>query len=136
MAANDPAVIMASSSSGTATDTTSSAMNGVSSAGSADSSAAPSEGFVSVNPLGAPGMESGTDFELAIPVTAFRHSNANAQITLKVELSDGNALPAWMSFDPVRNILSGSAPAGISAVSMVVTAPDQRVPGYTDPEIS
>jgi len=106
-------------------------MNGVSSAGSADSSAAPSEGFVSVNPLGAPGMESGTDFELAIPVTAFRHSNANAQITLKVELSD-----AWMSFDPVRNILSGSAPAGISAVSMVVTAPDQRVPGYTDPEIS
>jgi hypothetical protein len=125
-AANDPAVVMTSSSSGTAADTSSSATNGVSSSGSADSSVATSEGFVSVDPLGAPAIEGGTDFEVAIPVTAFRHADANAQITLKVELSDGNALPAWMSFDPARNILSGSAPAGVSAVSVVVTATDQR----------
>jgi hypothetical protein len=71
-------------------------------------------------------MEGGTAFEVEIPVTAFRHTDADAQITLKVELPDGNALPAWMTFDPTRNILSGSAPAGVSAVSVVVTATDQR----------
>ncbi|NBU84693.1 MAG: hypothetical protein EBS21_08915, partial [Sphingomonadaceae bacterium] len=126
IAATDPAVIMTSSSSGTAADTTSSGTNGVTSSGSAVSSAAPSEGFVSVDPLGAPSLENGRDFAVEIPVTAFHHTNANAQITLKAELADGSGLPAWMSFDPVHNILSGSAPAGVSAVSVVVIATDQR----------
>jgi hypothetical protein len=71
-------------------------------------------------------MEGGTAFEVEIPVTAFRHTDANAQITLKVELADGSALPVWMVFDPVRSVLSGFAPSDISAVSVVVTATDQR----------
>ena len=108
----------------TGAGTTSSGTNGASSA--TDNSVGPAQGFVSVDPLAAPAIEGGTAFEVEIPVTAFRHTDANAQITLKVELADGSSLPSWMSFDPVRNVLSGSAPSDVSAVSVVVTASDQR----------
>jgi hypothetical protein len=143
IAANEPAVITPAATNDTAASssdagvgtkstganetgagTTSSGTNGASSA--TDNSVGPAQGFVSVDPLAAPAIEGGTAFEVEIPVTAFRHTDANAQITLKVELADGSSLPSWMRFDPVRNVLSGSAPSDVSAVSVVVTASDQR----------
>ena len=63
---------------------------------------------------------------MQIPVTAFRHTNENAQIALKVELPEGSSLPAWISFDPLRDTLSGTAPEGVSDFAVVVTATDER----------
>jgi hypothetical protein len=73
-----------------------------------------------------PAIETGATFEVQIPLTAFRHTNQNAQIGLRVELPEGASLPAWISFDPVRGVLSGTAPGGVSDFTVVVIANDER----------
>ncbi|OYW15113.1 MAG: hypothetical protein B7Z50_02315 [Sphingomonadales bacterium 12-62-5] len=63
---------------------------------------------------------------MEVPVTAFRHTDENAKIALRAELADGGSLPDWISFDPVSNKLSGTAPTGVSVLAVVVIATDER----------
>jgi uncharacterized membrane protein len=111
---------------GASADTASSGTSDASSGGASTGSIAQSAGFISVDPLDPPAIERGATFEVQIPVTAFRHTNENAQIALKVELPEGGSLPAWISFDPLRDTLSGTAPEGVSDFAVVVTATDER----------
>jgi hypothetical protein len=67
-------------------------------------------------------------FKLTVPQTAFRHMRSDARITLSAALPDGSALPAWVAFDATRNILSGTAPDGVTQLDVEVTAVDEE--GY------
>jgi hypothetical protein len=60
--------------------------------------------------------------------TAYRHARSEAQITFRATLPYGSALPAWATFDAARNILSGTAPDGVTQLDIEVTAVDEE--GY------
>ena len=85
-------------------------------------------GFISVDTVNAPVLNAGAVFKLTVPQTAFRHVRSDAQITLSAALPDGSALPAWVTFDATRNILSGTAPDGVTQLDVEVTAVDEE--GY------
>jgi len=85
-------------------------------------------GFISVDPINPPDLNAGTAFKLTVPQAAFRHVRSDARITLSAASPDGSALPAWATFDATRNILSGTAPAGVAQLDVEVTAVDEE--GY------
>jgi hypothetical protein len=85
-------------------------------------------GFISVDTINAPVLDAGAVFKLTVPQTAFRHMRSDARITLSAALPDGSALPAWVAFDATRNILSGTAPDGVTQLDVEVTAVDEE--GY------
>jgi hypothetical protein len=84
-----------------------------------------SGGFTAARPLELAQSVSAS-FIYPIPESTFSHSNPNAVIALEARLSDGSALPAWMSFDPVRKIITGTPPQGISnEYEVTIIARDQ-----------
>ncbi|OAN52950.1 hypothetical protein A6A05_10345 [Magnetospirillum moscoviense] len=61
----------------------------------------------------------------SIPIDAFGHTSAEANITLAAKLTDGRPLPAWLSFDSAKGVFVGEAPEGFNgALSVVVVARD------------
>ncbi|MCG8359480.1 MAG: putative Ig domain-containing protein, partial [Kiloniellales bacterium] len=74
----------------------------------------------------------GFAFNMAIPLGAFTDKDAVDSLSYSVALSDGSALPSWLSFD--GTILSGTpAPGDIATLTVRVTATDTaRESVYTD----
>ena len=67
-----------------------------------------------------------TAFIYPIPENTFSHSNVKAVITLEARLADGSELPAWMSFDPSRRVITGTPPKGVAGEFQIrITARDQ-----------
>ena len=65
-------------------------------------------------------------FTYPIPQNTFSHSDSKATFQLTAQMADGQPLPAWMSFDPVKNVISGVPPTGVKGeFNVVVTARDQ-----------
>jgi hypothetical protein len=65
-------------------------------------------------------------FVYSIPESTFSHRDIKAVIALEARLSDGAPLPAWMSFDPVRKVLTGTVPKGVKGEYKIrVIATDQ-----------
>jgi hypothetical protein len=120
----NPVVAVASAS--PQTSGSSSAADTVSASGASTSLDTSRQGFISVDPINAPTLNAGTTFALTVPQTAFRHVRNDAQISLSANLPDGTALPNWAVFDTTRNVLSGSAPEGISQLDVEVTAVDEQ----------
>jgi len=52
----------------------------------------------------------GSVSSFAVPADAFAHSQADAQVSLKAEKSDGSALPTWLEFDAAAGVFRCSAP--------------------------
>jgi hypothetical protein len=111
---------------GASADTAPGGTSQASAGGTSTGSVGQSAGFTSADLLDPPAIESGAKFEVEVPVTAFRHTDENAKIALRAELADGGSLPDWISFDPVSNKLSGTAPTGVSVLAVVVIATDER----------
>jgi hypothetical protein len=120
----NPVVAVASAS--PQTSGSSSAADTVSASGASTSLDTSRQGFISVDPINAPTLNAGTTFALTVPQTAFRHVRNDAQISLSANLPDGTPLPNWAVFDTTRNVLSGSAPEGISQLDVEVTAVDEQ----------
>jgi autotransporter-associated beta strand protein len=67
----------------------------------------------------------GVAFSFTIPTDAFAHSEATALIQLSAKLSNGQALPAWLKFDPASGTFTGQPPAELGEpLSISVTARD------------
>jgi filamentous hemagglutinin family protein len=65
-------------------------------------------------------------FVYSIPESTFSHRDIKAVIALEARLSDGSPLPTWMSFDPVRKVLTGTVPKGVKGEYKIrVIAKDQ-----------
>ena len=58
----------------------------------------------------------------SVPVAALEAAGSSAQAALRATLPGGGALPGWLSFEPGRRVFSGTAPAGVTGVDVVVTA--------------
>ena len=71
-------------------------------------------------------MVEATAFIYPIPQDTFSHSDAKATILLTVRMADGLPLPAWMSYDPVKKVIIGIPPQGMTGeYEIVVIANDQ-----------
>ena len=56
---------------------------------------------------------------------AFGHTNADASVQLVAKLTDGRALPPWMSFDSAKGTFVGEAPPDFKgSLAVVVSARD------------
>ncbi|WP_227657486.1 DUF4347 domain-containing protein [Candidatus Magnetaquicoccus inordinatus] len=64
---------------------------------------------------------------MSIPVDAFSHSDANAQVSLAASQADGGSLPNWLSFDSASGRFEGTPPPGTKAdISVKVVANDNQ----------
>ena len=81
--------------------------------------------FVEAKPMAVTMVEA-TAFIYPIPQDTFSHSDAKATILLTVRMADGLPLPAWMSYDPVKKVIIGIPPQGMTGeYEIVVIANDQ-----------
>ena len=66
-----------------------------------------------------------THFSFSVPQDAFRDVDAGDVLTLSATLTDGSALPSWLSFDAATRTFSGTPANGdVGAVSLRLTATD------------
>jgi hypothetical protein len=49
---------------------------------------------------------------LRVPADAFAHTDPTAFVHLEARLADGSPLPAWLRFDGLRGLFSGTPPEG------------------------
>src|SRR5690606_32953609 len=61
-------------------------------------------------------LTSATEANFALPAGLFRHSTANATLTVEARLSNGRPLPSWLRFDASTGRFSGKPPAGAEGV--------------------
>jgi glucose/arabinose dehydrogenase len=73
----------------------------------------------------------GTEFSFAVPAGAFTDANGDA-LTYSAKLSDGSALPGWLTLDPATGLFSGMIPAEAENLSIAVTASDGRGGAVSD----
>ena len=110
---------------GTSTGRIETGANSSSTAASAPGGKTVSGGFTDAKPLTV-AQSVATAFIYQIPESTFSHSNPKAVVALDVRLADGSPLPAWMSFDPARKIISGTPPIGSSSeYNISISAKDQ-----------
>ncbi|HIJ97414.1 MAG TPA: hypothetical protein HPP94_17110, partial [Desulfuromonadales bacterium] len=65
-------------------------------------------------------------FIYPIPENTFSHSNPKAVFVLEAVMIDGSPLPTWMSFDPVRKVISGTPPSSANnEYEVLIIARDQ-----------
>lgn len=57
-------------------------------------------------------VQPGERSSISIPLDAFVHTDPNAQVTLSARLANGQALPAWIRFDPQAGTFSVTPPPG------------------------
>ncbi|MEN8107728.1 MAG: putative Ig domain-containing protein [Pseudomonadota bacterium] len=70
-------------------------------------------------------VASGQMFDYAIPASAFSDPDINDQLTYAVMLTDGQPLPAWMTYDAATGTLSGTPEdADTGLLELEVTASD------------
>ncbi len=67
------------------------------------------KGFMAVNPIEVP-VPAEKFFMYSLPEDMFSHHNPDAVISLEVGSVNGSSIPLWMSFDPVKKIISGTPP--------------------------
>jgi len=69
--------------------------------------------------------QAGQAWQYAIPSDAFIDIDVDDELTYSATLSDGGALPDWLSFDATTGTFTGTPPAGEAAnLSLKVTATD------------
>jgi hypothetical protein len=73
-----------------------------------------SVGFLAVEPL--PALEWGSASNFILPTGTFRHSDANASITVVAMCADGSPLPATLKYDPATRSIQGTVDADLEIV--------------------
>ena len=75
--------------------------------------------------LVAPAAQAGSAFAYTVPAQAFTDPDAGDSLLFSALLSDGSALPSWLSFNPATRLFSGTPGAGnVGSLSVRVTASD------------
>jgi serine/threonine protein kinase len=62
------------------------------------------------------------ELQYVVPVAMLEAAGSGATANLRAALADGGALPGWLTFDPGRRVFTGTAPAGVTAIEVAVTA--------------
>ncbi len=63
----------------------------------------------------------------SLPTSTFRHSDANARVSLEATLADGSPLPDWLTFDPDSGRFTGKPPKGSGGtMDLKVMARDEQ----------
>ena len=76
--------------------------------------------------------EVGTAFSYAFAAGSFADLDAGQSLSYGATLSDGSALPAWLSFNPATRTFSGTPAVGdIATITIRVTATDDATPGLS-----
>ena len=65
----------------------------------------------------------GKAISLALPANTFTDPQGET-LTYTATLSNGQALPAWLAFNPLTETFTGTAPASVQSLSLKVTATD------------
>jgi serine/threonine-protein kinase PknG len=60
-----------------------------------------------------------------VPVAMIEAAGVAATASLRATLADGAALPGWLAFSPGLRAFTGTAPPGVTAVAVRVTATDE-----------
>lgn len=68
-------------------------------------------------------LEASAEFTISIPANTFGDPNGD-QLTLSASKADGSGLPTWLTFDPINEEFTGSAPSSAENVDIRVTAAD------------
>jgi hypothetical protein len=68
----------------------------------------------------------GCEFVFELPHGSFVHTDPDNVVNLIATKADGQPLPAWLSFDDISGIFSGTPPAGSVALDVLVVARDQE----------
>ena len=67
-----------------------------------------------------------SSFVYRLPNETFTHGDPGAIIEILARMEDGSPLPSWMSFDSVRQVVSGTPPTGIlGEFRIMLVATDQ-----------
>nr|WP_254448307.1 tandem-95 repeat protein [Marinobacterium sp. xm-a-152] len=78
-----------------------------------------------VNAISDQSVAEDSDFSFVLPAVTFADVDAGDVLTLSATLSDGSALPGWLSFDDQANTFSGTPlNADVGTLSVKVTATD------------
>lgn len=82
--------------------------------------------FVNVQP-GAQSMEANQTAVVQLPSGVFANSDTSAKTSVEAELSDGQPLPTWLSFNKANGQFTGTPPAGTSGTLEIrLLATDNR----------
>ena len=68
-------------------------------------------------------IDSSQSFNYTIPDSTFIDDDGNSTLTYSATLSNGNPLPAWLSFDPITKTFTGT-PTASGNINVKVTAKD------------
>ncbi len=85
--------------------------------------AAPNRAPILATALADQAAAQGATFSYTVPSSAFTDPDSGDTLTYSATLSDGNALPSWLSFNAATRAFSGT-PTGTGTVSVKVTAKD------------
>ena len=77
-------------------------------------------------PIGAQTFQLGSEFVFELPRGSFIHTDPDNIVNLIATRPDGQPLPAWLSFDDISGIFSGTPPAGTGSIDVLVVARDQE----------
>lgn len=65
------------------------------------------------------------DFQMFLPADLFHDPDAADELRVSVRLANGDALPAWLAFDPARGLLHGRPSSGdVGTLALLVQATD------------
>jgi Putative Ig domain len=84
---------------------------------------APAAAPVLASPTGAQTWSQGQRVSFTLPSGTFTDPQGS-KLTYAATLSDGSALPSWLSFNSTSGLFSGTVPTGTSGLSLKVTATD------------
>jgi Ca2+-binding RTX toxin-like protein/GH24 family phage-related lysozyme (muramidase) len=77
------------------------------------------------NPMADQTVLEDAPFSVVVPANTFADQDVGDDLTLSASLSDGTALPAWLSFDPLTRTFSGTPDdAQVGTLGLRVTATD------------
>jgi Ca2+-binding RTX toxin-like protein len=78
-----------------------------------------------LHPIGERSATEDMPFSLAIPVDTFLDVDVGDRVNLEATLSNGNALPTWLSFDPLLQLFSGTpANQDVGVLDILLQAQD------------
>jgi len=84
-----------------------------------------SGGFAKVRDPESLEVGGGEYFRYTLEDDIFEHSDPNATLSFNARLANGDPLPAWLRFNPITQTFTGTAPRGLRAVSVEVSAKDR-----------
>jgi Putative Ig domain/Domain of unknown function (DUF4114)/FG-GAP-like repeat len=78
------------------------------------------------NPIAAQSATAGTAFSLTVPTNTFTDPDAGDVLSYTASLANGNALPAWLTFNATTGLFSGMPTAtDVGSLSLSVKATDK-----------